>query len=55
MGGLTCPCDLGPFCRTHHQVKQEPGWTVVQPRPGTFHITTPGGRTYTVEPDIYPA
>jgi len=54
-GGLTCPCDLGAFCRTHHQVKQQPGWHVTQPRPGTFHITTPAGRAYTIEPDTYPA
>ncbi len=51
-------CDyykLGGFCRTHHQVKQEPGWTVTQPWPGTFRITTPAGRTYAIEPDVYPA
>ncbi len=53
-GGLTCECNLGGFCRTHHQVKQEPGWTVTQPRPGVFAITTPAGRTYTIGPDTYP-
>jgi len=30
-GGITCTCNFGGFCRTHHQVKQEPGWTVTQP------------------------
>jgi len=41
-------------CRTHHKIKQEPGWTLRQPRPGYFEITTPAGRTYTTEPDTYP-
>jgi hypothetical protein len=55
LGGPTCPCNIGGFCRTHHQVKQEPGWTVTQPRPGHFQITTPAGRTYDIHPDPYPA
>jgi hypothetical protein len=55
LGGRTCKCNLGGFCRTHHQVKQEPGWHVTQPRPGHFQITTPAGRTYMVEPDAYPS
>jgi Domain of unknown function (DUF222) len=55
LGGRTCKCNLGGFCRTHHQVKQEPGWEVTQPRPGHFQITTPAGRTYDVRPDTYPA
>jgi hypothetical protein len=53
-GGLTCSCNIGGFCRAHHQVKQQPGWTVRQPRPGYFEITTPAGRTYTTSPDTYP-
>jgi hypothetical protein len=54
-GGLTCPCNLGGECRTHHQVKQQPGWKLTQPRPGYFQWTTPAGRTYTTTPDPYPA
>jgi hypothetical protein len=54
-GGLTCTCNTGPRCRTHHQIKQEPGWTLTQPQPGTFHLTTPAGRTYATYPDEYPA
>jgi hypothetical protein len=54
-GGRTCACNIGGFCRTHHQVKQEPGWDVAQPRPGNFQITTPAGRTYDVHPDPYAA
>ena len=53
-GGRTCTCNTGPHCRTHHQIKQQPGWTLIQPRPGTFHLTTPAGRTYTTYPDPYP-
>jgi hypothetical protein len=52
-GGPTCPCNIGGRCRTHHQVKQEPGWTLTQPRPGHFEWTTPAGRTYITEPDTY--
>jgi hypothetical protein len=54
-GGITCTCNTGPRCRTHHQIKQEPGWTLTQPQPGTFHLTTPAGRTYATYPDEYPA
>jgi hypothetical protein len=53
-GGLTCTCNTGPRCRTHHQIKQEPGWKLTQPHPGTFHLTTPAGRTYITRPDAYP-
>jgi hypothetical protein len=45
-GGLTCPCNLGPLCRRHHQLKQQQGWTLVQTRPGTFHWHTPAGRIH---------
>jgi hypothetical protein len=53
-GGPTCPCNLGGCCRTHHKIKQLPGWHLDQPHPGTFTWTTPAGRTYHVEPDHYP-
>jgi hypothetical protein len=53
-GGPTCPCNLGAHCRTHHKIKQLPGWTLTQPRPGHFTLTTPAGRTYRTEPDTYP-
>ncbi|HEX3493269.1 MAG TPA: HNH endonuclease signature motif containing protein, partial [Streptosporangiaceae bacterium] len=54
-GGPTCSCNLGGFCRVHHQIKQLPGWTVTQTRPGHFQLTTPAGRTYATTPDPYPA
>ena len=53
-GGRTCGCNLGGHCRTHHKIKQLPGWTLTQPRPGHFQLTTPAGRTYTTTPDPYP-
>jgi hypothetical protein len=46
--------NLGGRCRTHHVLKQESGWTLRQPRPGYFELTTPSGHTYSVEPDAYP-
>ena len=54
-GGRTCSCNLGGCCRTHHKVKQLPGWSLLQPRPGVFVWTTPAGRRYLVQPDRYPA
>ncbi len=54
-GGPTCKCNLGPECRTHHVIKQLPGWTLTQPRPGHFQLTTPAGRVYTTGPESYPA
>jgi hypothetical protein len=50
-GGLTCTCNLGSHCRSHHQLKQHPRWTLTQPAPGVFRWTTPAGRTYIVRPD----
>ena len=53
-GGLTCRCNLGGFCRHDHILKHLPGWHVTQPAPGTFHWTTPTGRTYLITPDTHP-
>jgi hypothetical protein len=52
-GGLTCSCNLGGDCRSHHRLKQHPGWSVTQPVPGVFRWTTPAGRTYVTRPDTY--
>jgi hypothetical protein len=46
-GGPTCPCNLGPLCRRHHQLKQQQHWTLTQTQPGTFRWKTPAGRSYT--------
>lgn len=53
-GGRTCACNAGARSRRCHRIKQSPGWTVTQPRPGFHQWTTPTGRTYTQEPKRYP-
>ncbi len=53
-GGPTCRCNVGPVCRTHHQVKQRPGWQLRQRQPGIFEWSTPAGRRYLVAPDPHP-
>ena len=52
-GGRTCKCNNGGICRTHHQIKQLPGWTLHQTAPGIFQWTTPCGRVYTTAPDTH--
>jgi hypothetical protein len=54
-GGRTCECNCGPMCRPHHNTKQQPGWRLDQPVPGTFVWTAPSGRQYVSYPDEYPA
>jgi hypothetical protein len=45
-GGLTCPCNLGPLCRRHHQLKQQRHWALTQTQPGTFRWQTSAGRIH---------
>jgi uncharacterized protein DUF222 len=52
-GGETDACNAGARSRRCHQVKQMPGWTVTQPKPGWHVWTTPTGRTYVQEPWRY--
>ncbi|HEX7159923.1 MAG TPA: hypothetical protein VF223_01660, partial [Trebonia sp.] len=54
-GGQTDACNAGARSRRCHRVKQAPGWTVTQPRPGWHQWTTPTGRTYLQEPWRYTA
>jgi hypothetical protein len=54
-GGKTDACNAGARSRRCHRVKQSPGWTVTQPKPGWHQWTTPTGRTYTQEPWRYTA
>jgi hypothetical protein len=54
-GGATCACNAGARSRRCHQVKQMPGWTVTQPRPGWHVWEAPTGRTYVQEPWRYTA
>ena len=53
-GGRTCGCNAGARSRQCHMVKQSPGWTVTQPKPGWHQWQTPGGRTYLQGPYRYP-
>ncbi|MGN6679414.1 MAG: HNH endonuclease, partial [Streptosporangiaceae bacterium] len=52
-GGLTCPCNIGGECRSHHQLKQHPRWSLRQQAKGVFCWTTPTGRSYISRPDAY--
>jgi hypothetical protein len=54
-GGPTCACNLGGRCRTHHKIKQLPGWQLQQTQAGSIRWTTPAGRAYAVEPHRYPS
>jgi hypothetical protein len=54
-GGITDACNAGARSRRCHQVKQLPGWTVTQPKPGWHWWTTPTGRTYVQGPWRYTA
>ena len=54
-GGKTCTCNAGARSRACHRVKQTPGWSVTQPKPGWHQWTTPAGRIYIQEPWRYPA
>jgi len=53
-GGKTCACMCGSRCRFDHQVKQSPGWEVVQVLPGYHEWHTPSGRSYLQRPKNYP-
>ncbi len=53
-GGLTCRCNLGGLCRSHHLLKHHPDWKLAQTTPGHFTWTTPSGRIYTTTPDAHP-
>jgi hypothetical protein len=52
-GGRTCSCNAGARSRACHRVKQSPGWSVTQPRPGWHQWMTPSGRSYLQEPKRY--
>jgi hypothetical protein len=53
-GGRTCECNLACLCRRHHQAKQAQGWWLDQPQPGALVWRLPHGRSYRVEPTVYP-
>ncbi len=45
-GGVTCPCNLAPLCRRHHQAKDKGGWKLERNSEG-HQWTTPLSHTYT--------
>jgi len=49
-GGLTVQRNLGDFCKAHHQLKDAPGWKVVQDDNAIFTFITPHGRVYKTYP-----
>lgn len=50
-GRPTHLANLGPLCSPHHlTAKHKAGWRLTQPRPGTFHWTSPRGHHYLVTP-----
>ncbi|WP_442876036.1 DUF222 domain-containing protein [Amycolatopsis sp. NBC_01480] len=49
-GGHTAEENLGPRCRRHHRLKDEPGWTCTSMSGGEGTITTPTGRVYATKP-----
>jgi hypothetical protein len=51
--GPTSQSNLAPRCRTHHQAKQAPDWTVEQLAPGVTRWTLPSGRTHVTTPTSY--
>src|SRR5207302_986059 len=53
--GPTAHYNTATPCRHHHRLKQQPGWKLLQPKPGVFIWKTPTGRMYPADPDVdYP-
>lgn len=52
-GGCTDPANCGCFCRRHHRLKHEAGWTTRRDPDGTVHFTTPLHQQHTVDPPDY--
>ena len=52
-GGDTTADQLRGYCRYHHLLKNEPGWTHQAGPDGSTTITTPAGRTYTSSPEPF--
>jgi hypothetical protein len=49
-GGPTCRCNLGPFCRQHHNAKTHGRWHYQRHPDGSGTLTSPLGKTYTLKP-----
>lgn len=48
-GGVTCPCNLVPICRTHHRAKTHSAWRYVVLEPGSYLWTAPHGGQWLVD------
>ncbi len=49
-GGPTCRCNLGPFCRQHHNAKTHGRWRYRRHPDGAGTLTSPLRKTYTLKP-----
>ena len=49
-GGPTCRCNLGPFCRQHHNAKTHGRWQYRRHPDGSGTLTSPLRKTYTLKP-----
>ena len=49
-GGPTCRCNLGPFCRQHHNGKTHGRWRYRRHPDGAGTLTSPLRKTYTLKP-----
>ncbi len=52
--GPTCPCNLTPRCRRHHNAKTHHGWKVAARLDGHHSTTSPTGRIYSTAPEPPP-
>ena len=52
--GSTSAANLMGFCRSHHRLKDEPGWAHQLEDDGTLTVTTPTQRSYTSVPEAPP-
>ncbi|GAB3547936.1 hypothetical protein GCM10027404_10910 [Arthrobacter tumbae] len=53
-GGQTSLENLGPRCGLHHMLKTEGIWPAGTDDDGNHHVTSPGGKTYTIPPEPPP-
>ncbi|SFN45517.1 HNH endonuclease signature motif containing protein, partial [Mycetocola miduiensis] len=52
-GGPTECDNLAHLCRKHHRLKHQTTWQVQQRGNGVLEWTSPGGRTYTTQPETF--
>nr|WP_246232669.1 HNH endonuclease signature motif containing protein [Nakamurella aerolata] len=52
-GGATSADNLNLLCKHHHRAKDGGGWTLTRTADGTYHWTSPLGRTHTREPETW--